>query len=44
MKQFFDFLFMFILMVGVVFLVIRFAWFIAESDLPFWVKFWLLSK
>ena len=43
MKQFFDFLFMFILMVGLIFLGISLAWLVGESDLPFWVKLWILK-
>lgn len=43
MKQFFDFVFMFILMAVVIFFGICLAQAIGESDLPFWVKYWLLK-
>jgi hypothetical protein len=42
MKRFFAELFAFLLFVGLLILGIAIVWAIAESDLPFWVKFWLL--
>ena len=42
MKQFLDELFVLLLIVGLFFLGFRMVWAIAESDLPFLVKLWLL--
>ena len=44
MKRFFAELFVFLLFVGLLILGIAIVWAIAEADLPFWVKLWLLSR
>ena len=42
MKRFFAELFIFLLFVGLIVGGIADVWAIINSDLPFWVKFWLL--
>lgn len=43
MKRFLAELFVLLLYIAIIAVVVGVVWWIACSDLPFWVKFWLLK-
>lgn len=43
MKRFLAELFVLLLYIAIIVIGIAIVWWIATSDLPFWVKFWLLK-